>query len=712
MAAKGIILKIGTEYTNKAMKSAISDLKKLDNESKTATSGLKSFGNNLKSSVGPALAGVAAAAGGMAIAFGIEGIKAAAAEEKELAKLGTALTNLGFEDQLPAINSFIDRLQYTSAVSESQLRPAFQQLVTTTGDVTKAQDLLQTALDVSAGTGKDLTTVSAALSKGFAGNSGALSRLIPGLSTAAKASGGFAVAMGELNTKFGGQAAAAAGTLEGRMKVLSIAFDEAKESFGIGFLNGLSGTKGGVTSLADAMVAMQPNIQEFGDTLGGVIKGAMDLIGALQDLNDIGAGEGGGSMGMKMMPLQMMLDRILERQGGVIHNFQSLTDYLKSLGYASGDITVALEAMFPILHQNKVAFGDFAALNLKPLTDQVVEVNTKLNEAARARQVDLFIFFHGSSAPGVGITPALNDFFTQLYAVEETLTDAGTTVSEVAKKINPFKAWSDAIADSAKQATAKVKLMTLGFPAELADSVINMDGWKKVYDRLLKGGSDTIRDFISTWSKGAQGQAAIGAQVDKITAQITSRLDKAKTAIDDFKNLSRDFAQSIKDFGAISTFQPDAGVPITAAGITANVRQRLAMVREFSSVLQQLQSAKVPLNQAALLDLVGMGPMEGLPYAKALLEAGASTISGLNKLQGQFVTPANIIGNIGAEASSGTTMAALQSATNFQVQAGAINITVNGEITAQTRKDIENAVTNAFIRVGQERRNSRRAGVK
>jgi len=712
MAAKGIILKIGTEYTNKAMKSAISDLKKLDNESKTATSGLKSFGNNLKSSVGPALAGVAAAAGGMAIAFGIEGIKAAAAEEKELAKLGTALTNLGFEDQLPAINSFIDRLQYTSAVSESQLRPAFQQLVTTTGDVTKAQDLLQTALDVSAGTGKDLTTVSAALSKGFAGNSGALSRLIPGLSTAAKASGGFAVAMGELNTKFGGQAAAAAGTLEGRMKVLSIAFDEAKESFGIGFLNGLSGTKGGVTSLADAMVAMQPNIQEFGDTLGGVIKGAMDLIGALQDLNDIGAGEGGGSMGMKMMPLQMMLDRILERQGGVIHNFQSLTDYLKSLGYASGDITVALEAMFPILHQNKVAFGDFAALNLKPLTDQVVEVNTKLNEAARARQVDLFIFFHGSSAPGVGITPALNDFFTQLYAVEETLTDAGTTVSEVAKKINPFKAWSDAIADSAKQATAKVKLMTLGFPAELADSVINMDGWKKVYNRLLKGGSDTIRDFISTWSKGAQGQAAIGAQVDKITAQITSRLDKAKTAIDDFKNLSRDFAQSIKDFGAISTFQPDAGVPITAAGITANVRQRLAMVREFSSVLQQLQSAKVPLNQAALLDLVGMGPMEGLPYAKALLEAGASTISGLNKLQGQFVTPANIIGNIGAEASSGTTMAALQSATNFQVQAGAINITVNGEITAQTRKDIENAVTNAFIRVGQERRNSRRAGVK
>jgi hypothetical protein len=712
MAAKGIILKIGTEYTNKAMKSAISDLKKLDNESKTAMSGLKSFGNNLKSSVGPALAGVAAAAGGMAIAFGIQGVKAAAAEEKELAKLGTALNNLGFADELPAINEFIDRLQYTSAVSESQLRPAFQQLVTTTGDVTKAQDLLQTALDVSAGTGKDLTTVSAALSKGFAGNAGALSRLVPGLSNAAKASGGFAIAMGELNTKFGGQAAAAADTLEGRMKILTIAFDEAKESFGVGFLQGLSGTKGGISSLADGMVEMQPTIQEFGDTLGNVLKSAMDLIGILKDLNNVGAGEGGGTFGKSIVPIADTIALLLKTTPQYRDHVDALSKALVEQGYSQTAVNDAIAAAFPKIQQNLVAFGDFAALDLGDLTGQIVEVNTKLNEAARARQVDLFLFFHGAAAPGVGITSALNDFFTELYTVQEDLSDAGATVSEAAKKINPFKAWSDAIANSAKQATAKAKLMTLGFPAELADSVINMDGWKKVYERLLKGGSDTIRDFISTWSKGAEGQAAIGAQVDKITAQITSRLDKAKDAIDDFKNLSRDFAQSIKDFGAISTFQPDTGVPITAAGITANVRQRLAMVREFSSVLQQLQSAKVPLNQAALLDLVGMGPMEGLPYAKALLDAGASTISGLNKLQGQFVTPANIIGNIGAEASSGTTMAALQSATNFNVQAGAINITVNGEITAQTRKDIENAVTNAFIRVGQERRNTRRAGVK
>jgi len=104
--------------------------------------------------------------------------------------------------------------------------------------------------------------------------------------------------------------------------------------------------------------------------------------------------------------------------------------------------------------------------------------------------------------------------------------------------------------------------------------------------------------------------------------------------------------------------------------------------------------------------------MDGLAYAQALVAAGKSTISDINTLQGQFVTPANVLGNMGAELQTNTTAAALQAATTITVSPGAVNITVNGEITAQTRKDIENAVTDAFTRVGQERRNSRRAGVK
>jgi hypothetical protein len=704
MAAKGIILKIGTEYTNKAMKSAIRDLNKLDAESKSAMSGLKSFGNNLKSSVGPALLGVGAAAAGFAVALGVDGIKSALAEQQQLAKLKQGLDNVGLGFKMPELNDFITKTSLATGVADDQLRPALSMLTTTTKDAAASQDLLTLALDISAQTGKDLNTVTAALSKGYSGNIGALGRLVPGLSDASKKSGDFSVAMGELQSKFAGAAAASADTLVGRMQILGVAFDEAKESFGTGFLEGLVGAKGGITDITAALTEAMPQLETFGRNLGDVVNNVLKLVGVVEQ-------------GRKTL---LQGDRFLVPEGYFIDvsdmrdqgaSISEIIAALEQAGLRVDEIQQLLFAGIPALEQNSRAFGDFAGIDLSPLRNQVVDINTQLNEAARARQIDLFIFFHGSSAPGVGITPALNDMFLEMYKVEETLTDASSSISDAAKKVDPFKAWSEALRTSAKKATAKAALMAKGLPAELADSVINMDGWKKVYDRLLKAGSSTIKDFIDTWSRGAEGQAAIGSQVDKITAQITSRLDKAKTAIEDFKTLSKDFAKSITDFGAISTFQPDAGVPITAMGITANVRQRLGMVREFASVLKQLQSAKVPLNNAALADIIGMGPFEGLPYAKALLEAGASTISGLNQLQSQFVTPANIIGNIGAEAQTGTNMAALQGATNFTVAQGGINITVNGEITAQTRQDIETAVTNAFIRVGRERRNARRAGV-
>ena len=689
MANQGIILKIGTEYTNKAMKSAQADLRKLDSESKKTTSGLQSFGSKLSSFVGPALLTTAAAAGTMALAFAVEGIKSAAAEEQQLARLKSALDNVNQGFKLPEVAKSIDSMQLATGVLDSDLRPAFQTLVTATKDATKAQGLLSLAVDISVAKQKDLGSVATALAKASNGQASALTRLGVPLSDGAKKAGNFSIAVSELSSAFGGAAAASVDTFAGKIKLIQIAVDEAKESFGKGFLEGISAGLGGLTDMKTGIVDMQPAFEDLG-TQVGVLAG--QLISLIKPINDFNTALG------------PFANFFITFNTSMFTGFGAALDALKmSLG-----INIPQAAQLTKEQLDAIAHTDWSVL-----MGTVADLNTALDETTKPRMANIWMEIHASSMAGVGISPGVTQALNQFFADQQATVDtASSSTTAAVKKIDPFKAWSDALRDSAKKAAAKTKLIAKGLPAELADSVINMDGWKKVYNRLLKAGSSTIKDFIDTWSRGAEGQAAIGSQVDKITAQITSRLDKAKSAIDDFKNLSKDFAKSITDFGAISTFKPDAGVPITAAGITANVRQRLGMVREFASVLKQLQSAKVPLNNAALVDIIGMGPFEGLPYAKALLEAGASTISGLNQLQKQFVTPANIIGNIGAEAQSGTTMAALQGATNFTVAQGGINITINGEITAQTRQDIETAVTNAFIRVGQERRNARRAGVK
>jgi hypothetical protein len=67
---------------------------------------------------------------------------------------------------------------------------------------------------------------------------------------------------------------------------------------------------------------------------------------------------------------------------------------------------------------------------------------------------------------------------------------------------------------------------------------------------------------------------------------------------------------------------------------------------------------------------------------------------------------------MGAELQTGTTAAALESATNFKIEPGGIVINVNGEITGDTRRQLEQAVTKAFRELGREQRNRGRAGVR
>jgi len=106
------------------------DVSKLRSGLNSADRSLSGFGDKLNRMVGPALIGAAAAAGTFAVALAVDGVQAAIQEEAELAKLSTTLNNLGFAEQTDEVNSFIDELQYSAAVSDSTLRPAYSRLLT------------------------------------------------------------------------------------------------------------------------------------------------------------------------------------------------------------------------------------------------------------------------------------------------------------------------------------------------------------------------------------------------------------------------------------------------------------------------------------------------------------------------------------------------------------------------------------------------------
>ena len=215
-------------------KNFIDGLDKADKETRTFTNKLD---DALKVGAAAFLA-VGAAAATMAIKIGVDAVKAAIEDEKAQVSLATTLRNTtkATDQQVKAVEDYIDKTARATGVTDDQLRPSLDRLVRSTGDVTKAQKLQQLALDISAGTGKDLATITEGLGKAYDGNLGALKRLGVPLDASIIKAKDFDAAVKALSETFAGQADAAADTFAGRMARINIAVDEAKEQIGFALL--------------------------------------------------------------------------------------------------------------------------------------------------------------------------------------------------------------------------------------------------------------------------------------------------------------------------------------------------------------------------------------------------------------------------------------------------------------------------------------------
>lgn len=212
----------------------VDDLKKKLGQGEAEVS---SFGDKLGEFGKKAAAAFAVAAAAAAAYAGkllVDGVKSAIEDEKAQAKLATTLQNVtgATDKQIASVEEQISALSLANGIADDELRPSFERLVRATENVTEAQKLQKLALDVSAGSGKSLETVSAALAKAYDGNTASLGKLGIGLSSAELKSMSFDEVTKKLSDTFGGQATTQAETFEGRMQRLQVAFDEAKESVG------------------------------------------------------------------------------------------------------------------------------------------------------------------------------------------------------------------------------------------------------------------------------------------------------------------------------------------------------------------------------------------------------------------------------------------------------------------------------------------------
>ena len=215
--------------------------------------------------------------------FGKAAVKAFVEDEKAASRLAISVKNLGLAFETPRIEEFISQLSRASGVTDDQLRPSMQKLLTTTGSVAKSTELLTQALDISAGSGVDYETVVNDLSLAYVGQTRGLRKYSLGLTQAELKTMSFADVQDKLNKQFSGANSQYLTTYAGKMGILSNAAGEASEIIGkslIDSLTLLAGEGDSIQPLADSM-------GEFATEIGNAINGIAVLINKIKSIPGI-----------------------------------------------------------------------------------------------------------------------------------------------------------------------------------------------------------------------------------------------------------------------------------------------------------------------------------------------------------------------------------------------------------------------------------------
>lgn len=331
MAAKGARVHIYGDWDGAGVKRAQQDISAFQKQA-TGFSG----------AISKSMLGVGAAMGGAfaignlvgnAVQYLQDAAKAAMEDEKSVVALSVALGNLGLAHKQAGVEDFVSSLQMATGVADTDLRRAYQTLVTATGDVSQAQELLTTSVDASVQTQRSLESVSLAVAKASQGQVSALRRLGIPLDDVTIKTKNFSAAVATMNEKFGGAAAAAGESYAGKLARINEAASEAQETIGYALVDAVdrvSEAFGGVGGAQDA-------ISFFGDGIAGIITAVGEVTGELADLiaplvqSSDAAEEGGNNfaqMAFGISGLIPVLGPLVSATGNAVIAGNELTDSL------------------------------------------------------------------------------------------------------------------------------------------------------------------------------------------------------------------------------------------------------------------------------------------------------------------------------------------------------------------------------------------------
>ena len=384
-----------------------------------------------------------------AFRLGQQSLKAFVADDAAAAQLTKTLSNLGLAFNSVDVENFISKTQQATGVLDDLLRPAFQSLLIATRDYGQAQKLLNLSLDIAAGTGKDVTAVSAALSKAYLGNYASLTRLGGGISKATVASGNFNEIITSLSANFKGDAAAAVKTYKGQLDLLKVSTENAKETIGEGLVVALSKiSDNNIVNLTDAM-------DDFATSTAEVIVGIGVMIDKIKSIP--GANLLKGLFSLQSIPVVGSYLEFFRKAGKAelktVHNSKKIVENTKATSKATAT-TLSATKKLTAEQTKQLALKKSQALLDK--ASQVFDMDLIQNTAALMgnRTEDETLRLKLQQAILLGNADSAGKLAQELLAAQEAAMKLAYT--------NPLGNWSDAFKsaiDALKQLQNELALL-------------------------------------------------------------------------------------------------------------------------------------------------------------------------------------------------------------------------------------------------------------
>lgn len=512
--------------------------------------------------------------------------KAAAEDAKSQGLLALALRNTvgATEEQISAVEKSIAKMELMASVPDDVIRPAFAALVRATGDVTASQGLMQLALDVAAGTGKDVASVSAALAKAYAGQGTALNRLVPGIANATDK-------FGFLQEKFAGAAGEAA-NLDPYQR-MNLIFGNLQEAIGTYLLPYLQDFAKWLASPPG-----QEKLQAIATTFGTIVVAVGNMVSFLLDNTWLVKTVAGLTVMYKVWKSIFLVTKAIY---GAQKASALATLALKGAQSGKGWSAIATAAAAVA-----AGLGTFVALDL--MIGSIGDNVEKLDKSVGSLNTFDPGLITPPADPNAPTTKAKSPAQKAAEAAAKAAAASMAAYQKLAQSMQEFKASMGEVLRGVR-------------PLETAMRIVgdfeqaSIDAFTAVQEKV----ADALKDgLISAATFDALTKYA--AREAKVLNEIAAQRDAIAKKIDIAKNL----VSTVRDYVSIS----DLGA--TSAEITGNFKSIIDKTVAFGKNLLALKKAGLDRNLFA--QILGAGLEAGGQTAQAIVEGGDSAIVELNGL--------------------------------------------------------------------------------